>query len=309
MRHSFLFRKFTRFLKYLLLDHGGARRIWSLLLIIVFPSSQAVFYQIGAPTPAILWSLPTTLQIETPTTGRYILGDLRQEPPFGDRLTRLLWLEYDLELSVKGPRGELRLWDDCDGWSATHLRLRMVQDRAGRPVITWDTLDLFSGIRVGYITERRLQITVRNVTPDLWGRKPCTLTLVYEREGAFSLRSLHVLRGGVAALPISPPTYRVTVGLPQGPFTVGEPFRLSVLAWNRSSVSSPLVRVSLLIEDQHLQTIGPSEVVRSGRLVRHSFWIRPLAPGTYRVGVQAVSPGGGEALWFGIQITPKSEGG
>lgn len=278
-----------------------------LLLIVVFLSSQVVFFSVGQPTSAVIWSLPTPLHLEAPTTGQYPLGIVSQGSLFGNSLTRLFWLEYDLELDVTGPEGEIRLWDDCNGWSATHLRLRLVQDRAGRPVVTWDTLDLFSGIRVGYVTERRLWVTVRNVTPDLWGRELCSLTLVYEHEGNFSLRSLHVLRGRLAALATPPPEYRMTVGLPRGPLAVGEPFRLSVLAWNRSSVSPPLVRVSLLIEDQHLQIIGPAEFVGHGRIVHHSFLIRPLAPGAYRVGVQAVGPGGGEALWFGIQILPKSE--
>lgn len=302
MQRLLAFHEILGSLKKSLFHGGGGGETTSLLLIFAFLSSQAAFFHAESASSDLIWSLDAPLHIDAPATGRYVLGTVSRRPPFEASSMHLFWLEYELELSITGPVGELRLWDDCHGWSATHLRLRLLRDRAGQPVITWDTLDLFSGIRVGYVMEKHLRITVRNITPDLWGHKPCTLTLVYAREGFLSLRSLHVLRGGFAALPTSSPTYRVSVSLPQGPLTEGKPFRLSVLAWNRSSISPPLVRVSLVLEDRHLEPLGPTVFVQQGKLVRHSFWILPRAPGTYRVGVQAVGPAGGETFWFGIQI-------
>lgn len=148
----------------------------------------------GQPPHAGFWSLArlgaSGLDLTDPADGAYELATVTLPP--GERWCVSVALAYQIELDPASPPGQLSLWDERAGASATLLRLRWHPTSTGG-YLEWDTLDLFRGLRRGLVLGPALTIVVHNLVPDDW-RAPASapLRLYIERRGPVRVQRLIV---------------------------------------------------------------------------------------------------------------------
>lgn len=237
---------------------------------------------VGKPPYPGYWSLADLaapgLDLHSPEDGAYIIANISLPPTNGAYVA--VSLHYLIEVDPSSGPGELLLWDERAGGSATLVRLRWYP---GQPsgYLECDTLDVFRGLRRGIMLGPRLELAVHNLVPIDWlasGNLP--LVLRVERHGGIRLSRLSVLPdSGVEIARRGPPRLDLVVAVPRGEVEAGREISIRALGYNPGR--EPLQDVVLRLRADPCATVvpdlGEARWPQVGRVVAATFRLRVAA--------------------------------
>jgi hypothetical protein len=267
------------------------------LALPVTASSLAV----GKPPYPGYWSLAdlaaTKLDLREPEDGTYAIASVSLPP--SDQAYVAVWLHYLIEVDPSSGPGEVLLWDDRAGGSATLVRLRWYPGPSGG-YLEWDTLDVFRGLRRGIVLAPLFEVTVHNLVPVDWlasGDVPLLLRL--ERHGAVRLSRLSVLAdSGVEIARRGPPRLDLVVAIPRRPVEAEQEISISVLGHNPGR--EPLRDVVMRLRSAPCATIvseqGERRWPQVRRAVSATFRLRITTAGRCPATLEWGARGSGDVL-------------
>lgn len=264
----------------------------------------------GRPQLPGYWSLAdlaaTGLDLREPKDGTYAIANVAL-PPSG-RAYVAVWLHYLIEVDPSSGPGEVLVWDERAGGSATLVRLRWHPGPSGG-YLEWDTLDVFRGLRRGLVLAPLFEVTVHNLVPVDWlasGDFP--LVLRVERYGAVRLRRLAVLPdSGVEVARRGPPRLELVLALPRPPIEVEQELAIRVLGHNLGR--EPLRDVVMRLRSAPCATVVPDQAERRwsrvSTAVAATFRLRVTAAGRCQVFLEWGARGSGNVLPLTIGTQPQ----
>uniref|UniRef100_A0A831TJC2 DUF11 domain-containing protein n=1 Tax=Thermorudis peleae TaxID=1382356 RepID=A0A831TJC2_9BACT len=260
------------------------------------------------------WSLrelgATRLEWRDPRPGRYTLARYTlADASQGSGRTIVVWLHYRIVLAPDTAPGELQLWDMANEWSATLVRVRVHRADDGNVFLTWNTLDLYDGVRVGAALGTTLELVVRNAVPFQWPRLgENTLQLGIDMTPGVRVSRLVVEDdSGIQVARRGPPQLSLELGLPRGPLAVGEDVTLRFRV--RNSGSEPARDAVVRVDDPTGAFAVAGAPAWQAPVVEHmatgAFHLHLLKAGTFPVAVEAAARGGGgERLELRVTVGP-----
>ncbi|MCM8750674.1 hypothetical protein NET02_16140 [Thermomicrobiaceae bacterium CFH 74404] len=266
---------------------------------------------VGKPPYPGYWSLAdlaaTGLDLREPEDGTYTIAGVSL-PPSDQEAYVAVWLHYLIEVDPSSGPGEVLLWDERAGGSATLVRLRWYP---GQPSghLEWDTLDVFRGLRRGVVLAPLFEVTVHNLVPVDWlasGDVP--LVLRVERRGAVRLRRLAVLPdSGVEIARRGPPRLDLVVAVPRRPIEAEQEISISVLGHNpgREPLWDVVMRLrsapcTMIVSEQ-----GEKRWPQVRRAVAATFRLRVTTAGRCPVTLEWGARGSGDVLSLTIGSQPR----